>query len=124
MIYHSPDISHMIHHILTICAILFTYAVGCDSFKWWAQVTLITYVAFVSSIFSSMRKLHMLKNYNMSGIYKRCYVLSKCTALILHYWVLVSNWNMHYTMMQNCAFAIFGAIHLVQMYFVYRILKP
>ena len=125
MIYHSPDKSHMVHHILTICAILYSYLAGCDLLEWWAQVTLITYVAFTSSIFSSIRKLEMFKTYKAltSKIYKASYVLSKFTALILHYWILFNNWNRHYTAMQNIAFSIFAAVHLVQLYFIFVILK-
>jgi len=125
LLIHTPDIGHSIHHACTILTMLNGYASGMYVYSWGQYLSLINYVALSSSIMSSVRHLQVLGpyKYKIVAVYKSYYIFSKSTAIVFHYWILVENWTSDLTMFENLTAVIFFVVHLIQIYFIYIILK-
>ena len=125
LIFHTPDIGHSLHHICTIITMLIGYASGMYLYSWGQYLSLINYVALSSSIISSVRHLHPLTPYKYKIIcfYKSYYIFSKSTAIVFHYWILIDNWTSDLTLFENLTAVIFFIVHLIQIYFIYIILR-
>ena len=118
-IYHYSDLAHCIHHILTIITIMVAYLTNSVKHNFILKIINIFYVAFLSSIFSSIRKL--TKNTKFSSltyhVYKFSYIVSK-------YWGFVAHYNTYffdvpyYDEYTKFLFRLCILIHLNQMYFI------
>jgi hypothetical protein len=125
IIFHTPDIGHFIHHVCTILTMCIGYASGVYSYGWFQYLSLINYVALSSSIISSVRHLHPLipYKYKIVCFYKSYYIFSKSTAIVFHYWIFIENWKTNLTLFENLTLVIFFLVHLIQIYFIYIILR-
>ena len=125
---HPEDFWHNVHHYMTIITII----AGFKSTKekpFILESQNIYYVAFLSSIFSSIRKLTKIK-YGLEDIktiityhvYRVSYILSKGWGIYAHYNLIYNNLNS-----LNFYDKILGGlcflIHLLQLFFISKIIR-
>lgn len=127
-IYYPEDFMHNLHHIMTIITIIYSYFTTAKN-KYILESINIYYVAFFSSIFSSIRKLCKIK-YNLNDIktiivyhlYKLSYVFSKGWGIYFHYKLLFTNFSLFNFHDKISAFMCM-LIHFIQAFFIYKIIK-
>ena len=117
ILFYKPDSAHIIHHVLTMIAIL--YSIYYDIFKFPIiyKAANIFYMAMFSSIFSAGRKL--LKDTKYASLsyntYKVSYVVSKLLGIFFHYKLFFGGFFIN-AEIKVLLFLKF-LIHLTQIYF-------
>lgn len=130
-IFYPEDFGHTLHHILTIFTILIAYLTNAVRFDFIIQIVNIFYVAFLSSIFSSIRKLSKI-SYGIEDIksiisynsYKLSYIFSKSWGIIAHYSVLLNNLSIiPISPIFISLFLLTTGLHILQVWFIYLMLR-
>ena len=123
-IYHPEDFWHNFHHLMTIFTILFSYIFGIKEYKLMCQN--IYYVAFISSIFSSIRKLIKTKfgiddirTIIAYHIYRVTYILAKGWGIYAHYKHIIPI----FPFIDKVLVSVCFIIHLIQLLFIYKMVK-
>lgn len=127
-IVHPEDFWHSVHHILTIIAIIAGYTSAIKK-HYILELVNIFYVAFFSSIFSSIRKLTKIK-YGIDDIktiityhvYRVSYILAKGWGIYAHYNVIFNNlisMELYHKFLGVLTFLI----HLLQLFFISKIIR-
>ena len=127
-ILHPEDFWHSVHHYMTIITIIAGYNTAIKR-NHILECVNIYYVAFLSSIFSSIRKLSKIK-YGLEDIktiityhvYRVSYILAKGWGLHAHYNVIYNefyNFNFYDKILAGLCFLI----HLLQLFFISKIIR-
>ena len=127
-IYYPEDFWHNFHHYMTILAIIFTYST-CAKQYYILECINIYYVAFISSIVSSLRKITKIK-YGLDDIkttiiyhvYRISYLLAKGWGLVVHYKSVYNN-IYNFNLYENISVILTVLIHLIQIFFISKIIK-
>ena len=120
---HRPDKEHSLHHLLTIGTILFgIFRTNGLSIKWVRRTILLQYFAQSTSILSNLRKIapECVRRL-VARVYMIYYVLVKGGVMISHYTILFEHWSGLNSVIRIAAMC-FGAIHLLQLHFIRKIL--
>lgn len=124
-IYHYTDLAHCIHHILTVITIVTAYLTNSVKHDYVLKNINIYYIAFLSSIFSSIRKITKNNNYlkNITyHIYKLSYIVSKSWGIVAHYHVIfceIPNFDINIKFLTGLSILI----HILQLYFIKLIIS-
>jgi len=125
LIFITPDLSHSIHHILTIISIFIAFPLKLHRYKIIAQISNIFTIGMFSSIFSALRKILKETQFKESSyqLYKISYLISKIWAIFSHYKVFFdNNKQIIKTSSLKKALLTYSSIHIIQIYFITKIL--
>jgi len=126
ILYYTPDMAHSAHHIITISTQLMGYITGGIYIKQYAKIIILTYIALNTSILSSMRSIvkHNYKFYfeNIKIIYMYNYIFFKIGAIIMHYYIIYIDFDKPISNPIIINLFLFSIIHMIQLYFVKKIL--
>lgn len=127
--FHPEDFWHNIHHYLTNLSIAIVYFNSSIKNPYIFRIVNIYYLAFLSSIFSSLRKLIKVK-YGLNHIntmisynfYKLSYIISKSWGIVMHYKIVYNGIN---TFGKNEMALVYISIiiHLLQLFFIKKMIK-
>ena len=124
--FYRPDISHTIHHLLTI--ILQSYCYFSDFFNLNINIVLgcSAYWSMISSVFSALRFLVIKSSYKsniLNLVYKIIFIISKGLTIVIYYIIFYKNFNNINFEKYMFIYLLYFCVHLNQIYFIYRILS-
>ena len=126
LLFHTPDKSHITHHIITMVTIILGILSNITDHTTLLQLSIIQFVALSSSILSSLRHIDCFRmyKYQIAYFYYFYFIFSKGTAMLLHYCILIRKGvDYRCNELQIITLAFFSSIHIMQMYFIYKIVK-
>jgi hypothetical protein len=124
--YYTPDIGHIIHHILTI--LLQTYCYTSMFFNYNVNIVIgcSAYWSMITSVLSALRYI-IGRNSNYSNLihnlYKIMFIIFKGGSIILYYGIIYKNWYIINFNDFLIIYLLYFLVHINQTYFIYRIIK-
>lgn len=126
-VYNPPDWSHSLHHIVTIFATSVGIYSDMGAKDYTNKIANIQFICMFSSILSNMRpffKMYFPKKYPLlNNVYKITYLILKLGGMFFHYYILFYNYTFHETFGINSTLILMFLVHLVQVYFCYKIIR-
>ena len=128
LIFHTPDTGHTAHHVMTIILQSVSFYGGFMPTSIQNSILCCSsHMGLFSSIFSSARTIAKTEDWThqrlVANIYYYSYLLAKPGFIIAHYIYWYINQDIVSVQGYEYVHAMYGLIHLIQLYFSWKIVK-